>query len=331
MTGTSETKKTTESWDVYSETACIDSPEEKDVLSEYLREISRYPLLSKEEELEMGEALDAAVIEAEKNDEDYRNGSIKKTVYESRKKRIGDEIEALRNRMITANLRLVVSIAKRYRRRGLSLLDLINEGNIGLIDAVKRYDYTRGCKFSTYGTWWIQQSIVKAIADKGNSIRIPIHIHNLARKCHSVSSNLTQQYHRVPEYAEIGRYMNLAEDKVQRIMDFDGKTTSLDVTVNDEQVTNMSDLVIGEEYREPMEEVFIMSLSDILDKALLRLEPREKEILILRYGLGEQAPLTLVEIGDRVGITRERVRQIQNVAIEKLRRTDIIQELRMVM
>jgi len=331
MTGTLEAKKTTEKWDVYSETACFDSQEERDVLSEYLREISRYPLLSKEEEIEIGEAMDSAVIEAEKNDEDHRNGSIKKTVYESRKKRIDDEIEALRNRMITANLRLVVSIAKRYRRRGLSLLDLINEGNIGLIEAVKRYDYTRGCKFSTYGTWWIQQSIVKAIADKGNSIRIPIHIHNLARKCHSVSRNLTQQYHRVPEYAEIGQYLNLTEDKVQRIMDFDGKTTSLDVTVDDEQVTNMSDLVIGEQYREPMEEVFIMSLSDILDKALLRLEPREKEILILRYGLGEQAPLTLEEIGDRVGITRERVRQIQNVAIEKLRRTDIIQELRMVM
>lgn len=331
MTVTSEINCTSEEMAGTQEAVYFDTGEERDVLSDYLFEISRYPLLTKDEELEIGRNMNLLMAEAEENEKARREGRLKIREYKSRKQRIDAETESFRNRMITSNLRLVVSIAKRYQRRGLNLLDLINEGNIGLIEAVKRYDYMRGCKFSTYGTWWIQQSIVKAIADKGRSIRVPVHIHNMARKCHSVARNLTQEYQRIPDYAEIGDYLAMPEEKVARIMEFDGKTTSLDVTVDDEQLTNMSDLVVGEQYQEPMEEVFIMSLSDILQKALSRLEPREKQIVTLRYGLGDTVPLTLEEIGDRVGITRERVRQIQNTALAKLRRIDIIQELQSVM
>lgn len=331
MTGTTEIKKAAEQWVNAPEGAILDSIEERDVLSEYLREISGYSLLTKEEELDIGRDMQMLTAEQEAGLQALKEGMIDAAEYENRTGRINAEIETLRNRMITSNLRLVVSIAKRYQRRGLNLLDLINEGNIGLIEAVKRYDYKKGCKFSTYGTWWIQQSIVKALADKGRSIRVPVHIHNMARKCHSVSRTLTQEYQREPAYAEIGSYLNLSEEKVARIMEFDGKTTSLDITVDDEQVTNMADLVIGEHYKEPLEEVFTMSLSDILDKALSRLDTREKQIITLRFGLGDNAPLTLEEIGERVGITRERVRQIQNTALVKLRNLDIIQELQMVL
>ncbi|MBN2049379.1 MAG: sigma-70 family RNA polymerase sigma factor [Spirochaetales bacterium] len=330
MTGVAEFQRCSVKEDKFTERTGLNL-EEKDVLSEYLKEISAYPLLTKDEEMEIGRSMWSMMQQEEEIKQLYQDGKISHRIHEKSRKALCAEKDALQHRMITSNLRLVVSIAKKFQRRGLSLLDLINEGNIGLIEAVKRYDYHKGCKFSTYGTWWIQQAIVKALADKGRSIRVPVHMHNLARKCYSVSKNLAQEYQRTPSYKEIGGYLHLSEDKVERVMEFDGNTTSLDITVDDEQITNLSDLVVAEQYRDPLEEVFVMSLSDILDKALSRLESREKAIIILRYGLGNNAPLTLEEIGEKIGITRERVRQIQNNAIAKLRRFDIIQELQMVM
>ena len=331
MTGTTVLREGIDQWGAAAEDRNSDSIEERDILSKYLKEISGYELLTKEEELEISRFMTTLIVEREKLENRFRNQGVRKREYERKRAEIDGEIIALRDRMVTSNLRLVVSIAKRYRRRGLNMLDLINEGNIGLIEAVKRFDYRKGCRFSTYGTWWIQQAIVKAIADKGRSIRIPVHIHNLAKKCQTVSRTLTQQYQHQPSYTDIGGYLNLPEERVARIMEFDGTTTSLDVSVDEEHVTSLSDLVVGERYREPMEEVFEMSLSEILAKALSRLEPREEEIIILRYGLDNEGPLTLEEIGERIGITRERVRQIQNIAISKLRKFDIIQELQAVM
>jgi RNA polymerase primary sigma factor len=232
--------------------------------------------------------------------------------------------------LITSNLRLVVSIAKKYQHRGLNLIDLINEGNIGLIEAVERFDYRRGCKFSTYGTWWIQQSIIKSIADKGKTIRIPVHVLNSARKCYSASRELAQNLGRDPIASEIANYMHMPEKKVETILSSTGDTTSLDTTVDSENSTNLSELISSDEYYEPFEEFLKINIKEILAYSLEALTSREREIIKLRFGLAGKVPLTLEDIGTIFGITRERVRQIQNKAINKLSDFSEIQELRKV-
>jgi len=313
----------------YSDTV-IDSDvdfNDSDPLSLYLKQISAYPLLTKEEELMIGREIQERKQELLELEELLGKGEIERSAYLFRKRTIEAVLRKSRDRMITSNLRLVVSIAKKYQHRGLSFLDLIDEGNIGLIEAVERFDYTKRCKFSTYGTWWIQQSVIKALADKGRTIRIPIHVLNIIRKLFSVTKHLTQELGRDPSSAEIAAYMDLPVEKVESILQYSGETASLDVTVDDENITSLSDLVFSDDYIEPFESVFHVTLKDLLDNILGQLSDREQTIIKLRFGLADRTPLTLEEIGSILGITRERVRQIQNKAIEKLRSIAAIQEL----
>ena len=300
---------------------------EMDPLSLYLRQISTYPLLDKAEELRIGEQIHLCKEGLKELDDSIQNGAMGREEYLDQKTNLEWKLDYYRQRMITSNLRLVVSIAKKYQHRGLSLLDLIDEGNIGLIEAVERFDYTRKCKFSTYGTWWIQQAVIKAIADKGRTIRIPIHVLNVIRKTFSVSKYLTQELGHEPSSVEIAEYLDSTPQQVETLLKYSGETASLDVTVDDENVTTLSDLVFSDDYEEPFDSVFNVNLKEILMRSLEELSSRERKIIILRFGLNGSSPLTLEEIGKILGITRERVRQIQNKAIERMRDIHLIKEL----
>lgn len=304
-----------------------DGDHEMDPLSLYLKQISSYPLLRKEEELEIGEQIQYHKQALNSLDAEFQIGEIRREEYLKLRDDLQNALDRYRKRMITSNLRLVVSIAKKYQHRGLSLLDLIDEGNIGLIEAVERFDYTRKCKFSTYGTWWIQQAVIKSIADKGRTIRIPIHVLNVIRKTFSVARHLTQEFGREPSFEEIADYMDITTEQVENMMKYSGETASLDVTVDDDNVTTLSDLVFSDEYEEPFDSMFNVNLQDILERSMKELSERERRIIVLRFGLNGSSPLTLEEIGSILGITRERVRQIQNKAIARMREIHMIREL----
>jgi len=304
------------------------SGEDKDPLVLYLRQISRYPLLSESEEKEIGKEISNIRTQINELQERYGQKKIEKDEFEARYSDLDEELRQKKNKMINANLRLVVSIAKKYQHRGLSLLDLIDEGNIGLIEAVERFDYRKGCRFSTYGTWWIRQAIIKSLADKGRVIRIPIHMLNTIKKCYYVAKHLTQELGRDPSSEELAEYMRLPTSKIKEIMKLSQETASLDTTVDDDNVTRLEDLIEDKKMGEPFELVFVMTLQDTLDEVLKQLSAREMKIIQLRFGLAGEGPFTLEETGKMLGITRERVRQIQEKAIMKLRNFKRIKDLK---
>ncbi|MDC7126350.1 MAG: sigma-70 family RNA polymerase sigma factor [Spirochaetales bacterium] len=300
---------------------------EPDSLSAYLKQISAYPLLSRAEELELGRYMSSLKEAISDLEEKKQFDEISDLEFCESIAFYDDELNESRNKLVTSNLRLVVSISKKYQHRGLNLIDLINEGNIGLIEAVERFDYRKGCKFSTYGTWWIQQAIIKSIADKGKTIRIPVHVLNSARKCYTASRELTQSFGREPKAAEIAEYMNISEDKVETVLSSTGDTSSLDAIVDDESATQLSELIPSDESYEPFETFFQVNIKEILKYSLSQLTVREREIIKLRFGLDGHAPQTLEDIGQLFDITRERVRQIQNKAITKLGEFSQVKEL----
>lgn len=302
---------------------------DSDPLAFYLKQISTHALLTVDQEQAIGKRIQELreilqqVRSAPPSNEPQDDGELKTLIT-----RHEEELRACKSRMINANLRLVVSIAKKYQNRGLSLLDLIDEGNIGLIEAVERFDYTKGCRFSTYGTWWIRQAIIKSLADKGRVIRIPVHMLNTIKKCFFVAKHLTQELGRDPANEEVSRYMNVSPGRVQEINRLSQDTASLDVTLDDDSYTRLADLIEDEQQTQPFDLAFHLTLQDTLEKVLAELNEREMRIIKLRFGLGGEGPYTLEETGRFLGITRERVRQIQEKALDKLRENMVIQDYR---
>jgi RNA polymerase primary sigma factor len=299
---------------------------ESDPLALYFKQISKFPLLTVQEEQSIGEKIitiraKLAALESGKKGKTEEE-------YKKEKKALDGTLLLYKNRMINSNLRLVVSIAKNYQHRGLTLLDLIDEGNIGLIEAVERFDYTRGCRFSTYGTWWIRQAIIKSIADKGRVIRIPIHMLNTIKKCYFVAKQLTQDLGRDPSDDELSDYLGIPVPKVKEIVKLSQETTSLDTIVDDGNLTRLADLIKDDTMAEPFEIVFSMTLQETMGTILSQLSEREMKIIQLRFGLTDEGPLTLEETGKLLGITRERVRQIQEKATWKLRTLRELNELK---
>ena len=305
-----------------------ESQAESDPLALYLKQISKYSLLTIDQEQSIGQKISEFKIRIEELDSDRDDERTDSEEFLIERKQTEEALFEQKNLMIKSNLRLVVSIAKKYQNRGMSLLDLIDEGNIGLIEAVERFDYKRGCRFSTYGTWWIRQAIIKSLADKARVIRIPIHMLNTIKKTFFVSKQLQQEYGREPTEKELASYMNMTEEKIKDIMQLSQETASLDTTVDDDHVTRLSELIKDENSPEPVESVFNSSLQDTLGQVLDELNEREKRIIQLRFGLSGEGPLTLEETGKMLGITRERVRQIQEKAITKLKAFPAIRELK---
>jgi len=303
-------------------------PLEADPLAVYLGQIARYGLLSQAEELELSERIAVNRGRLERLRRQLARGRIGRQEYGREKLRVERLQARLKHRMINANLRLVVAIAKHYQYRGLSLLDLIDEGNIGLIEAVERFDYRKGCRFTTYGTWWIRQAVIKALADKGRMIRIPIHMLNTIKKCYLVAKYLTQELGRDPSREELASYMHLKVEKIKLVEKLTQDITSLDLAVDDENVTRLADLIRDRASPAPFERAFALALQDTLAEVLHHLSRREARIIRLRFGLDGEGPHSLEETGRLLGITRERVRQIQEKAMNKLRTQKLILDLR---
>jgi len=299
---------------------------ESDPLALYFKQISKFPLLTVQEEQVIGEKIVSLRGKINKLEAEHEKKEI--IDFDDKKNALDNILLHYKNRMINSNLRLVVSIAKNYQHRGLSLLDLIDEGNIGLIEAVERFDYTRGCRFSTYGTWWIKQAIIKSIADKGRIIRIPIHMLNTIKKCYYVAKQLTQDLGRDPSDEELSECLGIPVSKIKEIFKLSQETTSLGTIVDDGNLTRLADLIKDDTMAEPFEIVFSMTLQETIGIILSQLSEREMKIIQLRFGLTGEGPLTLEETGKLLGITRERVRQIQEKAIWKLRTLRELNELK---
>ena len=299
--------------------------EEADPLTFYLQQIATYPLLTSDQEQELAHSIAAACERQEAAERALAESGPHAREAVDRTREAEEEVRRLKHEMVRANLRLVVSIAKRYQHRGLALLDLIDEGNIGLIEAVDRFNYRKGCRFSTYGTWWIRQAIVKALADKGRVIRIPVHMLTTMRRCFFVNRQLTEELGRQPTTTELAERMTLSTERVEEILRLTQETASLDVTVDDDNATRLSDLIEDDSWDAPVETAYRGTLEESVSLALSTLNHREKQLVKLRFGIEGEGPYTLEETGQRLGITRERVRQIQEKAIRKLRQLSSIQ------
>lgn len=275
-----------------SKNAAIDDP-----VKVYLKEIGKVPLLTPEEE------IDLAI-------------------------RIIDDDEFAKNRLAEANLRLVVSIAKRYVGRGMQFLDLIQEGNLGLIKAVDKFDYTKGFKFSTYATWWIRQAITRAIADQARTIRIPVHMVETINKVKKTNSQLLHENGRDPTAEEIADKLELPVEKVREILRVAQEPVSLETPIGEEEDSHLGDFIPDDDTQAPVDAASMILLKEQLTDVLKTLTPREGKVLSLRFGLEDGHPRTLEEVGKEFNVTRERIRQIEAKALRKLRHPSRSKKLR---
>lgn len=294
---TAEIEKGYEKTAEESENSFTERGNAEDPVRMYLKEIGRIPLLSSEEEIELAKRMEEGDEEAKK-------------------------------KLSEANLRLTVSIAKRYSGRGMQFLDLIQEGNLGLIKAVEKFDYKKGYKFSTYATWWIRQSITRAIADQARTIRIPVHMVETMNRVNRTSRRLLQEYGREPTPEEIAEAMNLPVERVLEISKISQEPVSLETPIGEEEDSHLGDFIQDEHIPVPADEAAHTLLREQLEKVMDTLSEREQKVLALRFGLEDGKPHTLEEVGREFQVTRERIRQIEAKALRKLRHPTRSRKLR---
>ncbi len=288
--------------------------ETADGLALYLREISRVPLLSAEDEVTLARAIEKGRKARRRLEKGVKDAGVR-----DRLEQAVQDGAAARRHLIEANFRLVISIAKRYTGRGVAFLDLIQEGNIGLIKAVEKFDYRRGYKFSTYATWWIRQAISRAVADQSRTIRVPVHVCERIAKVAAASQALAQQLGRDPTPQEVATALNLPVSKVEAILRAAQHPVSLETPVGDEQDSSLGDFIEDTVTLAPTDVAARRLLREHMDEVLNTLTSREGRVLEMRYGFLDGQPHTLEEVGRKFGVTRERIRQIEAAALEKLR------------
>ncbi len=286
-----------------------------DTIGLYLKEIGKVSLLVAEEEVALAKRMERG----KKAQARLRNGKILSEQKRRELERLVEDGIAAREHLIRANSRLVISVAKKYIGRGVPFLDLIQEGNIGLIRAANKFDYKRGHKFSTYATWWIRQAVTRAIADQSRTIRVPVHMGDQINKMLRISHQLTQRLGRDPTPEELAAEMEIPVRKVEQMMDVARRPLSLEMPTDDEEESTLGDFVEDTDSPSPPEEVSSSMLREILMEILAELPPREVKILQMRYGLLDGQTYTLEEVGKKLGVTRERVRQIEAQALSRLR------------
>ncbi|MEV4702606.1 RNA polymerase sigma factor [Actinoplanes sp. NPDC049316] len=299
-----------------------------DSVRAYLKQIGKVPLLNAEQEVELAKRIEAGLYAAERLRACEEGEEKLDRNFERDLRWIGRDGERAKNHLLEANLRLVVSLAKRYTGRGMAFLDLIQEGNLGLIRAVEKFDYTKGYKFSTYATWWIRQAITRAMADQARTIRIPVHMVEVINKLGRIQRELLQDLGREPTPEELAKEMDITPEKVLEIQQYAREPISLDQTIGDEGDSQLGDFIEDSEAVVAVDAVSFSLLQDQLQQVLQTLSEREAGVVRLRFGLTDGQPRTLDEIGQVYGVTRERIRQIESKTMSKLRHPSRSQVLR---
>ena len=289
----------------------------------YLKEIGRVALLTAQEEVSLAKRIEQGLIAEEKLETFSGSHDEKRDLEWTRR-----DGQRAKRHLVEANLRLVVSIAKRYVGRGMAFLDLIQEGNLGLIRAVEKFDYAKGFKFSTYATWWIRQAITRAIADQARTIRIPVHMVETINKLMRIQRQLLQDLGREPTADEIAEQMEMSPKKVREIQKISQEPVSLETPVGEEEDSHLGDFIEDSEAPVPLERASFKLLQEQLESVLHTLSGREKEVIRLRFGLVDGQPRTLEDVGKKFGVTRERIRQIESKTLSKLRHPSRSQKLR---
>ncbi len=285
-----------------------------DPVGMYLEEVAFHDLLTAEDEVRLARAIEAGRRAQQRLDSEKPTKADRAELF-----RLIHEADEAKAMFIRSNLRLVISIAKRYAGRGLDLLDLIQEGNLGLIRAVEKFDWRKGFKFSTYATWWIRQAITRGLGNHGRTIRLPVHMVDVVRTVQETELSLHEQFRRAPTVTEISEISGLDEDKVIIALTAPSDTVSLDRPVGEDGDAQLGDFVEDADAIDPFVQVAEGARRDELARALQMLESREQQVIVLRYGLDGDTPRTLSDVGKHLGITRERVRQIESRALGKLR------------
>ncbi len=294
-----------------------------DSISLYLKEIGRVPLLTAEEEVELAKRMERGQLAKERLE-----AGVEDPIEREYLLWVVRDGERAQEHLIKANSRLVVSVAKKYVGRGVPFLDLIQEGNIGLIRAVNKFDYRRGYKFSTYATWWIRQAVTRAIADQGRTIRVPVHMYEQINRLTRTSRQLVQELGREPTTEEIAEALGVSPKKVEQVIRVSQRPLSLEMPVGEEEDSYLGDFIPDEDAQSPTDEASRQLLREVIDEIFASLSPREVRILQLRFGLVDGYNYTLEEVGRKFGVTRERIRQIEAQALGRLRHPSRSRKLR---